>query len=376
MIRPTLFALLLGTTLQAATVREIPPAVTDPEIDIHLDVHLAAIDTAAADVDVLYVHLVGSCGNPINNRIIAEHVADLGLHVVSLSHPNCPAVFSLAQQSSDPDVHEQVRRERIYGDDLSPLVEVNRANSIENRLIKLLEYLDAQFPSENWGQYLAAGSPNWSSIIVGGHSQGSGHAGLLAKDHELRGAVLFGGPGDGFADGELAPWIFLPQATPAERIVGFTHRADSVFNRAANTYIEFGMDALAPGINVDGFEPPYRDSQRLTSLLPPVKDGGAHGSVVVDHQLAFDANGIPIYAPVWTQMFNTILVSPSERAADTNCDGQASVGDIGSFVLALTDGLSYVDQFTNCNIRRADVNGDGFLTVGDIGAFVAKVTGG
>lgn len=59
---------------------------------------------------------------------------------------------------------------------------------------------------------------------------------------------------------------------------------------------------------------------------------------------------------------------------DMNCDGFITVGDIGGFVLALTDLCAYFDQFPNCEDGNADVNGDGFVSVGDIGAFVALLT--
>lgn len=60
---------------------------------------------------------------------------------------------------------------------------------------------------------------------------------------------------------------------------------------------------------------------------------------------------------------------------DLNCDGTVSVGDIGAFVLALTDPNGYETQFPDCEIINADINRDGVVTVGDIGFFVALLTG-
>ncbi|MDX2198132.1 MAG: hypothetical protein SF069_04075 [Phycisphaerae bacterium] len=61
---------------------------------------------------------------------------------------------------------------------------------------------------------------------------------------------------------------------------------------------------------------------------------------------------------------------------DMNCDGFVTVGDIGGFVLALTNPTQYAIDFPTCDIFNADVNQDGFVTVGDIGTFVALLTGG
>ncbi|MDX2200509.1 MAG: hypothetical protein SF069_16260 [Phycisphaerae bacterium] len=62
-------------------------------------------------------------------------------------------------------------------------------------------------------------------------------------------------------------------------------------------------------------------------------------------------------------------------AGDMNCDGFITVGDIGGFVLALTDPAGYSSAFPSCDIDLADVNHDGFVTVGDISAFVALLVG-
>jgi T5SS/PEP-CTERM-associated repeat protein len=68
--------------------------------------------------------------------------------------------------------------------------------------------------------------------------------------------------------------------------------------------------------------------------------------------------------------------SSGPLVGDMNCDGTISVGDIGGFVLALTNPEGYEAQYPSCDIFAADTNGDGAITVGDIGAFVSLVTGG
>ena len=62
-------------------------------------------------------------------------------------------------------------------------------------------------------------------------------------------------------------------------------------------------------------------------------------------------------------------------AGDLNCDGAVSVGDIGAFVLALTDPAGYAAAFPECDIFNGDVNNDGAVTVSDIGPFVALLAG-
>lgn len=62
------------------------------------------------------------------------------------------------------------------------------------------------------------------------------------------------------------------------------------------------------------------------------------------------------------------------RLGDLNCDGAATVADIGAFVLALTDPAGFAKQFPGCTLLNGDFNGDSALTVSDIGLFVALLT--
>ena len=62
------------------------------------------------------------------------------------------------------------------------------------------------------------------------------------------------------------------------------------------------------------------------------------------------------------------------RLGDLNCDGIVSVGDIGAFVIAVTNPSQYSTQFPSCEILNADINGDNAVTVGDIGPFVTLLT--
>lgn len=82
--------------------------------------------------------------------------------------------------------------EIIDGTDRSTKTSVNRANSIENRLNKLIEYLHVTYPTNGWGQYLASGTNVvWTNIIIAGHSQGGVHATMLAKTRLVYRCLMF-----------------------------------------------------------------------------------------------------------------------------------------------------------------------------------------
>ncbi|MDX2199406.1 MAG: hypothetical protein SF069_10615 [Phycisphaerae bacterium] len=82
----------------------------------------------------------------------------------------------------------------------------------------------------------------------------------------------------------------------------------------------------------------------------------------------------------WTVIYEPNVVSllltsiTAGHLGDMNCDCFVTVGDIGGFVMALTNPAGFDAAFPDCSIQNADVNQDGFVTVGDIGAFVNLLT--
>ncbi|MBN2445595.1 MAG: right-handed parallel beta-helix repeat-containing protein [Phycisphaerae bacterium] len=64
---------------------------------------------------------------------------------------------------------------------------------------------------------------------------------------------------------------------------------------------------------------------------------------------------------------------PGFAVGDTNCDGQADVFDIDSFVLAILDEDGYHQVYPFCDIRAADCDRDGRADVFDIDGFVAAI---
>ena len=79
------------------------------------------------------------------------------------------------------------RSEILDGFDSSTVVNVNRANSIENRLNKLLVHLAATDPAGNWEKFIdGSGSepqPKWSETMIAGSSLGAGQAAMIAAEH-------------------------------------------------------------------------------------------------------------------------------------------------------------------------------------------------
>ncbi len=290
---------------------DFPPDQVRPGWELANRNHLVAFDPSAGRANRLFVFLAGSGGLPEFYQRIAARAAELGFHSVSLAYPNWPAVRDLLADETDPDMAGRIRRERLYGVDEYPGINVDFANSVQNRLTALLAQQHAAHPDEGWGQYLSdAGTPAWSRIVVGGHSQGAGHAAYLTRDHELAGALIFGGPGD-FVDGQQASWLFQPGATPSARMLAFTHFNDPSFAAFVLNQFTLGLNKYGLLMNVDLAAPPYGGSHMLYSRLAPPPGQNPHNAVVVDAALRLDENGRPIYEPVWDYMLGQVVPEPT-----------------------------------------------------------------
>lgn len=287
-----------------ATAEYVPPVVTqyavapratDAAINDWLEPHHVYIANGVAHKPYLYLFLPGSYGWATGQDLMQEQAAQDGLYGITLRYPNRWTVNDMCGSSPDANCFEKVRMEIIDGKDRTPLVTISRANSIENRVTKLLQYLDKAHPSEGWGQFLDGNAPKWSKIIVAGHSQGAGHAAMIAKVYKVARVAMFGGPTD-YSQRLLrvAPWLSAPHATPIENYYVLNHTSDSLLVREL-AWRALGLDKLGAPVNVDTNAPPYKGTHELVTS---VATSNPHGSVAVDASVPMK-NGVPVFKDAW-----------------------------------------------------------------------------
>ena len=272
---------------------EVLPSQTDPKIEkpnLPHEVYVNADGTG----DLLFMFLPGTGQQPNQFNKILITAAEAGYHAIGVDYPNKEAVNQFC--GNIPNCYGPVRREIFDGQNESPKVDVSANDCILNRAVKLLEWLKAHHPNEHWGQFLNNGQIRWDKVTVSGHSQGGGHAAMIARLFEVHRVVMFSSVGDvtGGPSFTSAPWIAQPHLTPSGRYYGFGETHDNaVFPR-----VKVNWETLAlPGslTSVDNVAPPYGGSHRLMTsrqLQSP------HNQVITD-ATPLNANGTPIYAPVW-----------------------------------------------------------------------------
>jgi hypothetical protein len=195
--------------------------------------------------------------------------------------------------------------ERIDGVDRTNKVQVSPANSIKNRLVKLLQYLDKNYPSDGWKSFLTSDGKDleWSKIGVGGHSQGGGMAAIIAKNYEVARVVMFSGAGDQVRGGKPAAWLSEPSKTPVERYFGIVHTKESGYANILEGYTTVGLDKFGSPVETSKVNSPFNNSHILAVSLTP--DSGkslgdrSHGSTASDAVVPKKPDGTTAYKTEW-----------------------------------------------------------------------------
>jgi hypothetical protein len=299
----------VGSTPTAAGLKHkvIFPSLTDVAIDNVFGYHQTYLNTAIAPLNKLFLFLPGSNSNPFAYDAVQKLAAENGYHSLGISYSNA-TISPLCAGTNDSLCFDKVRREVITGAAVSDSVNVNIANSINNRVLKALQYLNTNFPSENWGQFYSGSTILWNKIAVAGHSQGGGHAAFIAKQNNVDRVVLLASPKDYFTAplNKAAPWINLPSATPTFKYYALTHQNDQLgctYNQQLQIFSRLGIDTFANNAIFETNNGNYNNSHVIISNLPGLNSSNAHNIVGVD-VLAANICKIPYYTPVWNYMIN------------------------------------------------------------------------
>ena len=241
----------------------------------------------------------GESEGPGGASAFCQLAAQLGYRAIILKYPNDESA-SVCRADSDPAAFEAFRLALIQGS-RSAHITIPRTESVEHRLVKLLEHLQRTRPAENWSQFLDGNQPQWSAISVAGQSQGGGHAALLGIKHPVARMICFGAPKD-FSLALTAPaaWLRLDSATPKSAFFAFNHDQDrqgcSPAQQAENLRA-LGLHRYGPPIDVDRTKPPYAHSRILTTNYP----GGKVTSREA-HTTGISPRNEAVFREVWTYL--------------------------------------------------------------------------
>lgn len=300
----------LGATEWGFSAYLVTPSATDSNItQVYIGERHWVYPPDTNTRNRLLLMLPGTLARPSAYQGVMEAGAAAGLHVIGLVYVNTNDVSSRC--GLDCQCYEDYRMEMIDGTDRTTNLVMDRANSIENRLNKLLLFMATNNPTEGWGQFLdSTTNAVWSNIIVAGHSQGAGHAAMLAHTRRVARVLMFS-----WSDRCLdfpnpvgpPPWVSTNNPTPGDRYFGFHHTNDPTVlaEWATQTWARLGLPAFGEVTMIeDAPLPPHGPTHsHFTDTAPRGTNGAAyHNATAVDLNTPTNAAGQYVYAPLWSYM--------------------------------------------------------------------------
>ncbi|TGK87524.1 hypothetical protein EHQ24_03050 [Leptospira noumeaensis] len=258
----------------ALTRLQIQPSQTSSSITSYNNPHhVYPPQSTVSRKNILSVFYPGTGSSPCEVGAILQQGASRGYHVIGLNYPNNDAVNGICNQGdarSDVSCFENFRNEVVTGVDVSPYISVDINNSIEGRLVFLLQYLISTRPGEGWDQYITGNNINWSLVYVGGHSQGSGHAAYHGKRRAVARVSIYSGVSDySLQYSSIPSWLGAAQTAPAGSYYGLIHENDTIANFSGNAnqvtdawLNQLGMTGTLTNTSVGA---PYANSKRLVT---------------------------------------------------------------------------------------------------------------
>ena len=248
-------------------------------------------------INKLLLFMGGSFSTPKNYDRVCDHAASLGFDVISLSYFNNVAAAPLGS-SSDPFIFDNYRDEICFGNQVSNAVDVDVLNAINSRTVNLLQYLNLEYPNQNWKQYLTSSNTLiWEKIIVSGHSQGSGHACFLGKQNSVNKVIMFSGPNDySTFFNEPANWLTQSGATALDKHFSLLHVEDNILafdNQVSNLKGLGLLSSTEDPILVDDLASPYSKANSLSLNI----------TAISNHNSTIGANSI--VPDIWTYMLTS-----------------------------------------------------------------------
>ena len=296
-LRPLTMLIVASLVLPPLTARaqdaelvkyRVTPESTDSSIHRFNDPHYVVFERTTTSAAPLLVFMPGTGGMPERTSAFADLAAHLGYRVIGLEYTDTPAVAQICPRNRDPKCSENFRQKRIFGDDATDVIDDRPAESVVNRLAKLLAALQRDHPDEGWADYLENGQPKWSRMAVSGLSQGAGMAAYIAQKTRVVRVILFSSPWDNYgAQQTLAPWVKAGHGeTPADRWFAAYHQKEPTAATIARAYAALGIPS----------------SQIRVFTLDPAPNAPAtayHPSVVSNGATAKAADGKPAYLEEW-----------------------------------------------------------------------------
>ncbi len=313
-----LFILIFSQNLILASVRKesVSPSHTDSQIKTFIsDSHRIYFNLQSQQRNQLLVYLPASFDEANSSNAFCTIAAASGYRVISLTYPGTDKMYSTCEHSTDPPCYENFHREIAEGKNYSSWIQVDSTEGIFYRLKSLLIYLNKKYPQEGWLDYLTSSLDiNHGRIIWSGHSDGAGHAAVIAKYYAVLRAICFSGPKDFSLHYYLPPiWMHTGSwKTDKKNIYTFSHISDEYLFQK-EIWDSLGLMKYGVPVNIDQVPYPYQQSHQLVTAYN-VAIGDRHGCTVQDQRTPI-LQGVPLFEAAWKYLLDIMSISTSLQYA-------------------------------------------------------------
>ncbi len=190
----------------------------------------------------------------------------------TIDYPISSSVAKLNSEHYAQDALLKVRRELIYGSQSVPdsKLTISYDDSICGSF--LAQVRQRHGGSDSNEQIL-------SETLLVGHSQGAGHAAVLAMDTSVRGALMIAGPADAYQQMPSA-WTSVTPVTPRSRFKMFIHAEDRHARMCLYHSAMLGLKAISILADTTTLEDVLPSQVVIdTRLWPPLK---SHDCLTID----------------------------------------------------------------------------------------------
>ncbi|MDQ1582125.1 MAG: hypothetical protein QOF36_179 [Microbacteriaceae bacterium] len=260
-------------------------------------------DNYAARADTsgpLLLFLPATGATPSEYREFLDTAASTGYHVLGLDYRNLGrSVTEMCK--ADATCYTQIQENRFNGSHPSRLSNVDPANSVLGRLQAALHYLGDHDKAGDWGRYLDGTHIRWDQVVLAGHSQGGGESAYISHLHSVRGVLMFSSPVATYR-GVSASWMSSAGATPPSRMYAFVNSRDLYVGRILGSWTKLDLTGDTPPTSASI----PTGSHALVSTLAVGNGEQSHFMSVAD-STPQNAQGSPLYQPIWTWMLRQVL---------------------------------------------------------------------
>lgn len=262
----------------------------DPDIADSFSPEYASLDTRVTPLGKLVIFLPGANNVPADWHDHGRQLAGYGFHVL-IPHYNNRWSSDGTCDGVGGNCYNDTRWEALTGEDTSTAIEIAPRDSVEGRVVALLQHLQTENPAGDWGFFLGEAAPlRYSSLIIAGISHGAASSGMYATRRPVTRCVMHSsGPAGDTAEAKM---------TPLSAWYSLTHTEDPDYDAISGSLQNWQIPGTPTTLDDAAF--PFGESHQL---ITSAESTYPHCSTAVSSFSPVDANDDYLFDAAWRYLY-------------------------------------------------------------------------